>query len=107
MIDRPDDEAGSAKPRPDEKTEVVFRTWNDTEAALVAGLLRAAGIPCSTVSDIPHSVVPVTLNGLGEVRIIVSHEDAARAAELIASRPLDDSPEDARIASEEPSPEEG
>jgi hypothetical protein len=38
---------------------------------------------CSLSSDIPHSVVPVEVDGLGAVRICVADEDAERAAELI------------------------
>ncbi len=86
MTEPPEKRPGEEAPRPGETTEVVFRAWNDAEAALVAGLLRAAGIRCSSASDIPHSIYPLTVDGLGEVRVLVVHEDAARARELIAAR---------------------
>lgn len=58
------------------------------EAELVAGLLRAAGIPCGLVSDVPHSVYPLTLDGLGEVRVVVARAHAEEARECIAAQPV-------------------
>jgi ribonuclease-3 len=62
---------------------VVFRTWSDIEASIVRGLLEAHGIDVSVASDVPHAVFPLTVNGLGEVRIAVSAENAEAAARLI------------------------
>ena len=61
---------------------VVFRTWSDIEASIVRGLLEAHGINVSLASDLPHAVFPLTINGLGEVRIAVP-ADAAEAASRI------------------------
>jgi ribonuclease-3 len=61
---------------------VVFRTWSDIEASIVRGLLEAHGIGVSLASDVPHAVFPLTINGLGEVRIAVP-ADAAEAATRI------------------------
>jgi ribonuclease-3 len=61
---------------------VVFRTWSDIEASIVRGLLEAHGIDVSLASDVPHAVFPLTINGLGEVRIAVP-ADAAEAASRI------------------------
>lgn len=62
---------------------VVFRTHSDIEASVVRGLLDAHGIGASLSSDVPHSVFPLTVNGLGEVRVTVSAEEAEAAARLI------------------------
>ena len=62
---------------------VVFRTWSDIEASIVRGLLQAHGIEVSLASDVPHTVFPLTINGLGEVRIAVSGDDAEAATRLI------------------------
>jgi len=70
---------------PDEETVVVFRSWSDVEAELVAGLLRASDIPCTLVSDVPHSVYPLTLDGLGEVRLVVARNQAEAARACIAA----------------------
>ena len=61
---------------------VVFRTWSDIEASIVRGLLEAHGIDVSLASDVPHAVFPLTVNGLGEVRVAVP-ADAADAATRI------------------------
>ncbi|MFO7694321.1 MAG: ribonuclease III [Vicinamibacterales bacterium] len=62
---------------------VVFRTWSDIEASIVRGLLEAHGIEVSLASDVPHGVFPLTVNGLGEVRIAVASDVAEVATRLI------------------------
>jgi ribonuclease-3 len=59
---------------------VVFRTQSDIEASIVVGLLEAHGIMAAASSDLTHSVFPLSVDGLGEVRISVpaSQADAAR-----------------------------
>ena len=61
--------------------QLLLTTWDDGEAAMLRQLLEAAGIPCQVVSDVPHSVYPITVDGLGEVRILVPARrlDEARA----------------------------
>jgi ribonuclease III len=63
---------------------IVFRTWSDIEASIVRGLLEAHGIDVSLASDVPHAVFPLTVNGLGEVRVAVAGDDADAATRLIA-----------------------
>ena len=65
--------------------KVIFRTHSDIEASIVRGLLDAHGIPALVASDVPHSVFPLTVDGLGEVRISVREEDADEANRVIAS----------------------
>ena len=62
---------------------VIFRTHSDVEANVVRGLLEAHGIRSLLSSDIPHSVFPLTIDGLGEVRISVNEADADQAARII------------------------
>lgn len=64
---------------------VVFTTHSDVEANVVRGLLDAHGINAVLSSDITHSVFPMTMNGLGEVRLSVDAPEADRAREIIAS----------------------
>jgi hypothetical protein len=61
----------------------VHVCWNDTEAEVIIGLLRAHDIEASANSAVPHSVLPLTANGLGEVSVLVREGDAARAREII------------------------
>ena len=76
------------------QSRVILRTWDDTEAELIRGLLESYGIPCSVISDITHSVVPLTVNGLGEIRLSVP-EEAAEEAERILREHRADGPEGA------------
>ena len=64
---------------------VIFRTHSDVEAAIVRGLLEAHGVPTMVSSAVTHSVFPLTVNGLGEVRISVHHEDSDEARRIIDS----------------------
>ena len=64
-------------------TIVVHRCYSDIEANQIKDILEQAGISCQVASDIPHTVFPVTTDGLGEVRIAVVEKYAERARELI------------------------
>jgi len=64
---------------------VIFRTQSDVEASVVRGLLEAHGVPTVTSSDVPHSIFPLAINGLGEVRIFVHPDDADEALQIIES----------------------
>lgn len=61
----------------------VHVCWSDWEAEVIIGLLRAHGIGAQANSEIPHSVLPTTADGLGEIQILVNQEDAARARDII------------------------
>ncbi len=63
----------------------VYRVWGDSEAQVIKGLLESSGIRCRLVSHVPHSVYPVTVDGLGEVRIMVPREQEEEARALIAA----------------------
>ncbi len=62
---------------------VIFRTHSDVEASVVRSLLDAHGIRAMLSSDVPHSVFPLTINGLGEVRLSVTASDAEQAQRII------------------------
>ena len=63
---------------------VIFRTHSDIEASIVRGLLEAHGIRTLVASDVPHAVFPITVDGLGEVRISVLASAADEARRIIA-----------------------
>lgn len=65
------------------KTTVVHRCYSDIESNQIRDILEQAGITCQVASDIPHTVFPVTTDGLGEVRVSVVEKDAERARQLI------------------------
>ena len=62
---------------------VIFRTHSDVEASIVRGLLEANGVMSIASSSVPHSVFPLTVNGLGEVRLSVRADEADDARRII------------------------
>lgn len=68
---------------------VIFRTHSDIEASIVRGLLQAHGIWSIITSDVPHSIFPLTVDGLGEVRISVHPEEADEARRIIDAHRTD------------------
>ncbi len=62
---------------------VVFRTHSDIEATIVRGLLESHGIFAAASSDLTHAVFPLSIDGLGEVRIAVAASDAEAATAII------------------------
>ena len=63
---------------------LLVRTWSDGEALLVRQLLQSYGIPCQVVSDVPHTVLPLSVDGLGEIRILVPEARADEAHRVLA-----------------------
>jgi ribonuclease-3 len=69
--------------------------------SIVRGLLEAHGVEVSLASDVPHAVFPLTVNGLGEVRIAVASDVAEAATRLIHDyRASDEGGPPARIRDE-------
>jgi ribonuclease-3 len=69
---------------------VIFRTHSDVEASIVRGLLETHGIDALVSSDVPHSVFPLSIDGLGEVRISVHESEADEAQRIISSHRVDE-----------------
>lgn len=63
----------------------IFRTQSDVEARIVCGLLEANGVIAVASSRLAHSVFPLTVNELGEVRIAVHPDEAEEALTIIES----------------------
>lgn len=79
-----DPEEGRGKGEASDDIVLLMRTWDDGEAELVRHLLEIYEIPCQVVSDVPHSISPLTVDGLGEVRIFVPASAAEAAASALA-----------------------
>jgi len=62
---------------------VIFRTHSDIEAKIVRGLLEAHGVMSVVSSDVLHSVFPMSVDGLTEVRISVHGAEADEAQRII------------------------
>ena len=64
---------------------VIFRAQSGVEASIVRGLLEANGVRSVVSSAVLHSVFPVNVNELGEVRISVRPDEADEARRIIES----------------------
>jgi len=63
----------------------VHRAINDEEAMVIKGLLESQGIHCILRSRVVHAVHPFSMNGLGEVKILVAEIDAPDAKSLLST----------------------
>jgi ribonuclease-3 len=68
-----------------EGLNVVFRTASEIEARVVRGLLETHGIASLVSSDLPRSIFPLAVEGLGDIKISVRPEDADEASRVIES----------------------
>jgi hypothetical protein len=62
----------------------AYRARGEAEAHVIKGLLESYGIHCIMRSEAAPSVHAFTINGIGEVRIMVNASAAEKAKELIA-----------------------
>jgi len=63
---------------------VLMQAWNDREAAMIHELLSTYGIRVEVLALHPHRLLPVSVEGLGELRILVPAREQVRARALIA-----------------------
>ena len=71
------------RPLPD--LTVIFRTSSGIEARVVRSLLEAHGIMSVVSSDVPQSIFPLSVDGLGDIRLAVHHSEAEDAQRIIES----------------------
>jgi len=62
----------------------IAKMQNDSEAMVIKGLLESQGIETVFHSNLVQSVTPITVDGVGQVRILVRPEDAERAKQILA-----------------------
>lgn len=68
-----------------EKLVEVYKAASEMEAQVIKSLLESYGIPCFLKSHAAPSVHIFTIDGMGEVRVMVLDSMADRARELIMS----------------------
>jgi hypothetical protein len=69
----------------DEKLVEVYKARNEMEAQVIRSLLEGFEIPCFLKSNAAPSVHTFTMDGMGEVRVMVMASMADAARELIVS----------------------
>lgn len=77
-----------------EGLEVVYRAQGMLEAEAVKGRLETSGIPAAFDYESIGRTFGLTIDGLGEVRILVPIDRAAEARELLSLSAADQSVED-------------
>jgi hypothetical protein len=66
-----------------EKMVEVYHAYNAMEAQVIKSLLESFNIPCFLKSNAAPSVHTFTMDGMGEVKIMVLESLAEKARELI------------------------
>ena len=61
----------------------VYRAVGEAEAQIIKGLLESNGIPCLLKSNAAPSVHVFTVDGMGEVKVMVKESRAEEAKKLI------------------------
>jgi hypothetical protein len=72
----------------------VYRAQGSMEADLIRSMLKASGVESFTAGWAASSVHPFTMDGMGEIKIMVREDDAEEARRLIAE---DDAAENLRL----------
>jgi hypothetical protein len=69
---------------------LVYRTAGLLQAEVIKGRLESAGIPVLLDYESAGRAIGITVDGLGEVRILVPHERAQDAKELLTAGESDE-----------------
>ena len=64
----------------------VYRAAEEIEARVIESLLKSYGISCLLRSEVAASVHLFTVDGMGEVRVMVKESMAERSRSLIAGK---------------------
>ncbi len=64
----------------------VYKAKGELEAQVIKGLLESYGIPCVLSSHAASSVHSFAIDGLGEVRVMVSKPQEEAARKLVECR---------------------
>lgn len=68
----------------------LYRVSTESEALTIKSLLSSHGIQCLLKANIDHSVYPFTVDGLGEVRIMVMNKDMKESIKILQSYTKDE-----------------
>ncbi len=71
---------------PESQFKEVYKAWGSAEAEVIKSFLNSHGIPCLLKGLVVQSVHPFTMDGLGEIKILVPEKDLALAEKLIKSQ---------------------
>ncbi len=67
----------------DVKLKELRRVWGLSEAEVIRSLLASHGIACIFRGQMVQAVYPITVDGMGEIKIMVSEADYPLAKDLL------------------------
>ncbi|HOI44643.1 MAG TPA: DUF2007 domain-containing protein [Candidatus Aminicenantes bacterium] len=89
-----EDKKTPEKPDPDSALKEICSAWGLTEADVVKSYLEANGISCSFQGRMLQAIYPFTVDGLGEIKIMVLEKDYDLAKELLSNMPEPEKPDE-------------
>lgn len=63
----------------------AHKVWGPAEMEVIKTMLNSHGIFCMTRGQVLQSILPLSANGMGEIKILVPKKDAELAKKLIAA----------------------
>jgi len=75
------------KPAQDPESEFkeLYKAWGSAEAEVIKSFLQSHGISCLLKGLVVQSVHPFSMDGLGEIKILVHEKDYDLAKKLLKS----------------------
>jgi len=75
------------KPTQDPESEFkeLYKAWGSAEAEVIKSFLQSHGISCLLKGLVVQSVHPFSMDGLGEIKILVHENDYDLAKKLLKS----------------------
>ncbi len=67
----------------------VYKAWGSAEAEVIKSFLKSHDIPCLFTGLVVQSVHPFSMDGLGEIKILVPKKDYSLAKKLLESHQVE------------------
>ena len=71
---------------PESEFKELYKAWGSAEAEVIKSFLQSHGIPCLLKGLVVQSVHPFSMDGLGEIKIMVPEKKHKLAEKLLKSR---------------------
>ncbi|MBN2206794.1 MAG: DUF2007 domain-containing protein [Candidatus Aminicenantes bacterium] len=75
--------ADSKDAEQDQELKELLKVYGPVEADVIKSFLESQGIPCILRGRMVQSVMPYTVDGLAEIRVLVADKDFEAAALLL------------------------
>jgi len=89
-------------PEDERPLKELISVWGQSEAEVIKALLESHGISSIFRGRILHSIYPFSMDGLGEVKILVLEEDYEEAKSILDEFPKPADEEEPKKGEKEP-----